>query len=573
MKVWHKILVAPGLAIVFLLVLGATTYSVLTRQNSALDELYGTRFANYELAAKSSEEIVATHAGVYRLFTWIGNLNDEKIHAMKSKLLGRIDAVSDRLKAFAARPGTDADERGIANTIVAKLVKYRKAVDNAVELSTVDINTGMAAMQTADFAFQAMSKDLDGLVDVETKLAKARYESVAAAFSKVLVALLTIVALAFIVSLGVALVMSKRIVRPLNNAIGIAGRIASGDLTTEVALKGSDETADLLRALRDMNSSLRRIVGEVRGSTDLVATASREILQGNTDLSTRTEEQASALEETSASMQQMAATVGQNAQNAKVANELAIEASSVAAKGGDVVRQAVGTMNGITESSKKISDIIGVIDSIAFQTNILALNAAVEAARAGEQGRGFAVVASEVRNLAQRSAAAAKEIKELITDSVGKVDAGSRQVNDAGRTMDEIVASVRKVSALIAEIAAASQEQAQGIEQVSETMSQLEKVTQQNAAMVEEASAAAGSLEMQSQTLSRSISAFRLIEGQAREPAAALPSRHEAALPSAHAEADAQLEAPGFKAEASRAPKQASRKFAAAAAAEGWQEF
>jgi methyl-accepting chemotaxis protein len=242
----------------------------------------------------------------------------------------------------------------------------------------------------------------------------------------------------------------------------------------------------------------------------MVGTASREIAQGNTDLSTRTEEQASALEETSASMQQMTATVGQNAQNAKKVNELAAQASGVAAKGGEVVREAVGTMNGITQSSKKIADIIGVIDGIAFQTNILALNAAVEAARAGEQGRGFAVVASEVRSLAQRSAAAAKEIKDLITDSVSKVDAGSRQVNDAGRTMEEIVASVKKVTTLISEITAASQEQAQGIEQVSETMTQLEKVTQQNAAMVEEASAAAGSLEEQSRELASAVGAFTL---------------------------------------------------------------
>ena len=209
-------------------------------------------------------------------------------------------------------------------------------------------------------------------------------------------------------------------------------------------------------------------------------------------------------------MQQTTATVGQNAQNAKKVNELAAQASGVAAKGGEVVREAVGTMNGITESSKKIADIIGVIDGIAFQTNILALNAAVEAARAGEQGRGFAVVASEVRSLAQRSAAAAKEIKDLITDSVSKVDAGSRQVNDAGRTMEEIVASVKKVTSLISEITAASQEQAQGIEQVSETMTQLEKVTQQNAAMVEEASAAAGSLEEQSKALASAVSVFRL---------------------------------------------------------------
>ena len=572
MKVWHKILVAPSLAMAFLLALGVSTYGVLTRQNSTLDEIYGTRFGNYELVAKSSQEIDEAHAGVYRLFTWIGNLNDEKIKQTKNELLGKVDEVKENLMAFTARTDLDPAERKSAGTILAKLAKYRGAVDNAVALSAVDINTGMAAMQAADSAFQELSRDFDALVNVEQKLAKERYMSARTAFNRVTVALLAIAALAFALSLGIALIMSRRIVRPLANAIEIAGSIAAGDLTTEIRLKGSDETAALLRALRDMNASLKRIVGEVRSGTDLVATASREIAQANLDLSSRTEEQASALEETSASMQQMSATVGQNAQNAKVANELAAEASSVASKGGDVVRDAVGTMNGITESSKKIADIIGVIDGIAFQTNILALNAAVEAARAGEQGRGFAVVASEVRNLAQRSAAAAKEIKELITDSVGKVEAGSRQINDAGRTMDEIVASVRKVSALIAEIAAASQEQAQGIEQVSETMTQLEKVTQQNAAMVEEASASAGSLEAQSQALSNAVAAFRLNEHVPGAPVApTVATRHEAALPPAPAAADAakaQLQGPTSASE----QKPTTRKFAAAAA-EGWHEF
>jgi methyl-accepting chemotaxis protein len=309
---------------------------------------------------------------------------------------------------------------------------------------------------------------------------------------------------------ALALLILRSITGPVGEAVRVAEALAKGDLTQKVEVSSNDEIGRLMHALKGTVGQLASIVGRIKETSDMVGTASREIAQGNADLSTRTEEQASALEETSASMQQMTATVGQNAQNAKKVNELAAQASGVAAKGGEVVREAVGTMNGITASSKKIADIIGVIDGIAFQTNILALNAAVEAARAGEQGRGFAVVASEVRNLAQRSAAAAKEIKDLITDSVSKVDAGSRQVNDAGRTMEEIVSSVKKVTSLIAEITAASQEQAQGIEQVSETMTQLEKVTQQNAAMVEEASAAAGSLEEQSRELASAVGAFRL---------------------------------------------------------------
>jgi methyl-accepting chemotaxis protein len=317
-------------------------------------------------------------------------------------------------------------------------------------------------------------------------------------------------------------------------AVRVAESLAKGDLAVKVEPRSQDELGRLMFALRDTVRQLATIVGRIKTTSDMVATASREIAQANTDLSSRTERQASALEETSSSMEEMTATVGQNAQNAEKANELAVQASGVATKGGQVVRAAVSTMNGITESSRKIADITGVIDGIAFQTNILALNAAVEAARAGEQGRGFAVVASEVRNLAQRSAAAAKEIKELINESVSKVDAGSRQVNDAGRTMDEIVDSVAKVSSLISEITAASREQAQGIAQVSETVTQLEKVTQQNAAMVEEASAAAGSLEEQSRALGDAVSAFRLTDeapGESARSAPAMPAETQARAP------------------------------------------
>jgi methyl-accepting chemotaxis protein len=591
MKVWHKILIAPGVAIVFLLALGVTAYSVLTSQQGTLAELFEQRFGSYQLAARAVHDIGEVHSGVYRLFSVIGSLSEDKIRQTSSGLLAHVDAVSRDVSAFAARAQLQPEERRTAEAVVAKLAKYRKDVDLAIDLSTGDVNTGTAAMQTADADFQDMSKQLSELVTIETKLAQDGYDDARAAFAKVTVALLAIVALALVISIGIALIMSRRIVRPLQGAIAVAGRIASGDLSSAIRVEGADETAELSRALKDMNESLKRIVTGVRTGTDLVATASREIAQGNSDLSTRTEQQASALEETSASMQQMTATVGQNAQNAKKANELAAQASNVAAKGGAVVREAVGTMNDITEASKKIADIIGVIDGIAFQTNILALNAAVEAARAGEQGRGVAVVASEVRSLAQRSAAAAKEIKDLITDSVSKVDAGSRQVNDAGRTMEEVVDSVKKVTSLIAEITAASQEQAQGIEQVSETMTQLEKVTQQNAAMVEEASAAAGSLEEQSRALSSAVAAFRLGEELAQTVHAPKPAPKAASqagtvearpaeAPAAHLVSAKKPTvgkhvAPSVKkVEAHIAlPKASARRKGNGHAEEGWQEF
>ncbi|SEF26915.1 methyl-accepting chemotaxis protein [Variovorax sp. NFACC27] len=300
------------------------------------------------------------------------------------------------------------------------------------------------------------------------------------------------------------------IVRPLGHAVEVAETVAAGDLSARIDVESRDEAGQLLQALKNMNQSLAKVVGEVREGTDTIATASSQIASGNQDLSSRTEQQASSLQQTAASMEELTSTVKQNADNARQANQLAVSASEVAVKGGNVVSQVVDTMGSINASSRKIVDIIGVIDGIAFQTNILALNAAVEAARAGEQGRGFAVVASEVRSLAQRSAAAAKEIKTLIGDSVEKVEEGSKQVEEAGRTMEEIVGSVKRVTDIMGEITAASQEQTSGIEQINQAITQMDQVTQQNAALVEEASAAAQSLREQASSLSSVVGVFRL---------------------------------------------------------------
>ncbi|MGJ7493417.1 methyl-accepting chemotaxis protein [Variovorax sp. ZT4R33] len=314
------------------------------------------------------------------------------------------------------------------------------------------------------------------------------------------------------------------IVRPMRGAVELAQKVASGDLSTHMDIASRDEVGQLLTALKAMNDSLAKVVGEVRQGTDTIATASSQIASGNQDLSSRTEEQASSLEQTAASMEELTATVKQNADNARQANQLAVSASEVAVRGGSVVSQVVDTMSAINASSKKIVDIIGVIDGIAFQTNILALNAAVEAARAGEQGRGFAVVASEVRSLAQRSASAAKEIKALIDDSVGKVGAGSAQVAEAGQTMEEIVASVKRVTDIMGEIMAASQEQTSGIEQINQAITQMDQVTQQNAALVEEAAAAAASLQDQAGSLSQVVGVFQLHPVSTPTPMRRLPA-------------------------------------------------
>jgi len=326
--------------------------------------------------------------------------------------------------------------------------------------------------------------------------------------------LLTLTIVALVLGVSVAVIMGVWMIRaisgPLNEAVKVARGVADGDLTQSIHVHSGDEAGQLMAALQTMNTRLQQIVGEVRIGTETIASASSEIASGNLDLSARTEHQAGSLEETASAMEQLTSTVKQNADNARQANQLAASASVVAVQGGQVVSQVVATMNNINESSKKIVDIISVIDGIAFQTNILALNAAVEAARAGEQGRGFAVVASEVRSLAQRSAAAAKEIKMLIDDSVDKVGQGSKLVEQAGVTMDEVVASVKRVTDVMGEITAASQEQSAGIEEVNRAITQMDEATQQNAALVEQAAAAAQSLQDQAGRLTKAVSVFKI---------------------------------------------------------------
>jgi len=316
---------------------------------------------------------------------------------------------------------------------------------------------------------------------------------------------------------GIAVWITRSITRPVARALEVANTVAAGDLTSRIEVTTRDETGQLLQALKTMNDSLARTVGAVRTGTDTIAVAAEQVAAGSLDLSSRTEQQAGALEETASSMEELTSTVRQNADNARQANKLAESASGVAARGGEVIHQVVGTMDEIQASSSKIGDIIGVIDGIAFQTNILALNAAVEAARAGEQGRGFAVVATEVRNLAQRSAAAAREIKELIGDSSDKVANGSRLVAQAGATMEEIVDSVRRVTDIMAEISAASLEQTAGIEQINGAVAQMDEGTQQNAALVEETAAASNAMQEQAARLAQAVAVFRIAAGPAVE--------------------------------------------------------
>ena len=370
---------------------------------------------------------------------------------------------------------------------------------------------------------------LNDLIHEQNRDMDASIEAATGAVRSIQWAIGLTTAAALVLALLMARWIIRAITRPISEAVTIADAVAAGDLTHTIEAKGSDETAQLLRALQRMQEGLVRVVRKVREGSESVATASAEIAQGNQDLSARTEAQASALEETAASMEQLGATVRQNADNARQANQLAASASEVAERGGAAVSEVVGTMEQISASSRKISEIVSVIDGIAFQTNILALNAAVEAARAGEQGKGFAVVAGEVRALAQRSAQAAKEIKGLIEDSVSKVGAGSQQVERAGATMQEIVASVKRVTDIMGEISAASEEQSSGIDQVNRAVSQMDEVTQQNAALVEEAAAAAGSLQDQAQRLAEAVAVFKINAGEVIEVPAQQLARERSA--------------------------------------------
>jgi methyl-accepting chemotaxis protein len=461
------------------------------------------------------------------------------------------------------------EEKALFDKITEQRKAYSSARDEAVK-AKADGDQELAA-RILDQRFtptaKAYQESMQQLVAMQATniAATARTIGEHADSSETLIA--TLAALSLLVGALSAWLLARGIVRPIRQAVELAETVAGGDLTRRIDITTQDETGALLRALRHMNDSLVNIVTEVRGGTDTIAGASSEIAAGNLDLSSRTEQQAASLEETAASMEQITGTVRQNADNARQANQLAITASNVAVEGGSVVSQVITTMGSINESSRKIVDIIGVIDGIAFQTNILALNAAVEAARAGEQGRGFAVVASEVRNLAQRSAAAAKEIKVLIGDSVEKVDVGAKLVDQAGATMEQVVESIRRVTDIMAEITHATQEQTGGIEQVNIAIGQMDEATQQNAALVEESAAAAGAMQEQAARLAQVVGVFKLDAQAAAFSAPAAPAR-----------ARALAVRPKASPPAARAPVAAAKPAArpatrATAAAGEWEEF
>ncbi|WP_119155089.1 methyl-accepting chemotaxis protein [Caldimonas tepidiphila] len=413
-------------------------------------------------------------------------------------------------KALELATGSDPE---LAAALAAPMKRALEASDEGLRLVDAKIlQADVPSHPSADY-FAAMTRVIDAqfeLMGMSFEAFRAQLEGDASALQRRLALLVGGLAALGALALWLMVTVSRGTTASVRQAVELAEAVAAGDLSREIKASGRDEMAQLLRALATMNGNLAQVVGTVRSNADSVATASAQIAQGNGDLSQRTEEQASALQQTAASMEQLGSTVRQNADNARQADQLSHGASSVARRGGEVVAQVVSTMKSINDSSRQIADIINVIEGIAFQTNILALNAAVEAARAGEQGRGFAVVAGEVRALAQRSAAAAKEIKGLILASVERVEQGSTLVDQAGSTMNEIVASIKRVSDIMAEISAASTEQSAGVAQVGAAVSQMDRTTQQNAALVEESAAAAESLSFQARELVRTVEVFKL---------------------------------------------------------------
>jgi methyl-accepting chemotaxis protein len=489
----------------------------MSKLNSAADAMYREDLVGLSYIKEANINLI--YAGRSRT-TFLAATSNEERAKIRSDITKYLDTMDDLL-AKAKPLFVSAEGQRLLGEYVAPASEYRRTIAAALDQTekeplvqrSDDTNRAHALART-------QADNLDQLLDVMTALKEARASTKAQDTAALYHFSLTLMIVLVLGSLAAGLALGALITRALTRQLGgepgdvatVAGKIADGDLTVDVEVRQNDSRS-VLYAMKSMRDSLGGIVGQVRSGTDAIATASSEIAAGTQDLSARTEEQAGALEQTASSMEELTSTVKANADHARQANELARSASSVAQRGGAVVNEVIGTMGAINESSGKIADIIGVIDGIAFQTNILALNAAVEAARAGEQGRGFAVVASEVRTLAQRSATAAKEIKQLIDESVSKVGAGARQVDEAGHTMKEIVTSIQRVADIMADIQAASSEQTTGIEQINQAIVQMDQVTQQNAALVEESAAASEAMQEQARKLSELVSVFRVAQG------------------------------------------------------------
>ena len=519
LKISTRLSVSFGLIIVLLAMVAFVSINRIRNINASTEKILNDRYVKVMLSNTMQSE-VNIQARLLSIAI-IGANDADEVSSSVTKIQASIKKNTELLARLKTMINTPKGQE-LLQAVMSSRESYARTRDANIKLlqEGKSETAGIFLLTQLRYPQEKFLTALAAMASFQESLMESEGKQAAADGRMAIILTLSLSIAATAIAMALAILISRSISRPIAEAVKVAQRVAAGDLSVSIDARGNDETGQLLRALKEMNDNLQGIVARVRHGTDAIAHGSREIASGNMDLSSRTEQQASSLEETASSMEELTSTVKQNGENARQANQMAQSASSVASKGGQVVAEVITTMDSINASSKKIVDIISVIDGIAFQTNILALNAAVEAARAGEQGRGFAVVATEVRNLAHRSASAAKEIKILIDDSVHQVSLGSTLVNQAGSTMEEIVNSVRRVTDIMAEITSASNEQEAGIEQINQAITEMDAVTQQNAALVEEAAAASEALQDQAGILAEAVSVFKLDGTQALAPAA-----------------------------------------------------
>ena len=574
LKISTRLAGAFGLLVLLLVGLAVAAYSQLSSIHDDTLDLADKWLPSVQVVNQMQTQATGNRVAVA---THILNTDEAAMGGIEQEITQGRDKLAKQRQTY-EKLISSPEEKRLYEEFSAAWKKYAETNDKVLAHSRKNENDQARALLQGESRqnYVAAMALLDKLVELNGAGAEQSKAASERSYSVALTTLFVTAALAIAVAVVAALWLIRSITGPLARAVHAADLVAAGDLTVQIQADSQDETGKLLQSLDKMQQSLVRTVSTVRQNAESVASASAQIASGNHDLSARTESQASALEETAASMEELGSTVRQNADNARQANQLAVSASTVAVQGGEVVSQVVETMKGITTASNKIADIIGVIDGIAFQTNILALNAAVEAARAGEQGRGFAVVASEVRSLAGRSAEAAKEIKSLIGASVERVEQGNVQAERAGQTMTEVVNAIRRVTDIMGEISAASSEQSAGVSQVGEAVTQMDQATQQNAALVEQMAAAAGSLSGQARELVEAVAVFKLAQGAsgqwsaapAHKPVAAPAPRPAAPRPSLGAKKPAS--APASKPAASLS---APKPVAAADGQGDWESF
>jgi methyl-accepting chemotaxis protein len=526
MKLGLKLLAAPLLTACVMLAAGQIDALLSAHDAAAERAADQTRLQHLKIVSGLEDQLSLVHASVYRALTLVASLDDKKIKAVRADVAQRLDRIWRSFGNVAASYAQDAALQSSIEQIGGNIDSYRKQTDSAIDLSSVDPNTGIAAMQTADATFSDLAQHAR---EVVAHIDQARDAAAAASATHTTHQNMLFAALALVIAtaaVSVSWLTQRQLVADLADASRIANSVAQGQLEAVPASTRQDEVGDMLRALSNMTRELNVTLRTVRDSSTSIHTASVEITRGNYDLSSRTEETASSLEQTAVAIKEFGDSIMQTAESAQQARDYASSSADVARRGGSVVAQVVSTMDEILANSRTIGDIVATIDSIAFQTNLLALNAAVEAARAGEQGRGFAVVASEVRSLAQRSADAARQIRNMIGASVDRVESGAKLVANAGSTMTDIVGSVQRVSDIIARISEAAAEQTRGIGQINGAVGALEQMTQQNAALVEQSAAAADMLKDQASRLDAVVQHFTLAD--ARNTAAEVPQADRA---------------------------------------------